>query len=116
MNHPDTRRVRRPATDDEKERFGAYQKQVAQDLPELREEARRVESQMRSSAMGEQTLSGQLRRAIAASGLDHRELAAQTGLSPRTLAEFLAGAAPLDSSAFDRLATFLKHELKPTIG
>jgi hypothetical protein len=37
------------------------------------------------------TVSGQLRCAVAESGIDHRELAAQTGLSPKTLAEFLVG-------------------------
>jgi transcriptional regulator with XRE-family HTH domain len=63
--------------------------------------------------MLESTVSGQLRRAISESGMGHRELADQTGLSPKALAEFLAGAAALDSVAIDKLATLLKRELTP---
>lgn len=70
---------------------------------------------MRESAMLEPTVSGQLRRAIYDSGMDQCELAAQTGLSPKALAEFLVGAAPLDSPAIDRLAALL-HQHLTTIG
>ncbi len=68
---------------------------------------------MRESSMLEPTVSGQLRRAIYDSGMDQRELAAQTGLSPKALAEFLVGAAPLDSPAIDRLAASLHQHLTP---
>jgi len=61
----------------------------------------------------EPTVSGQLRSAVAESGIDHRELAAQAGLSSKTFAEFLVGKASLDSEAIDKLAALLKRELKP---
>jgi cyanate lyase len=90
-----------------------YCDQIEQDLPELREEALRAQQEMRAAAMREPTVSGQLRRAIAESGLDHRELAAKTGISPKALAEFLIGAAALRSDEIDQLASLLHHELKP---
>jgi transcriptional regulator with XRE-family HTH domain len=63
--------------------------------------------------MLEPTVSGQLRRAISESGMDHRELAHRTGLSPKAMAEFLAGRAALDSAAIDKLAALLKQQLAP---
>jgi len=82
-------------------------------VPQLRRQAREAEAAMRAAAMREPSVTGQLRRAIAESGMDHRELAAQTGLSPKTLAEFLVGTTTLDSTAIDKLAALLQHELKP---
>jgi hypothetical protein len=87
--------------------------QILRDLPELRRQAVKAESEMRAAAMREPTVSGQLRKAVAESGMGHRELAAQTGLSPKTLAEFLVGVTPLDSEAIDKVAALLRQELKP---
>jgi len=113
MTDQEIRRVRRGATAQELQRFRRYCEQVEQDLPELRQQAIQTENERRDSAMLESTVSGQLRRAIAESGIDHRELAAGTGLAPKTLAEFLVGVAALDSPAIDKLAALLKQELKP---
>ena len=113
MNDRGNIRARRPATAQERQELQGYCRQVEGDLPELRRQATQTEQQMRASAMLEPTVSGQLRRAISESGMDHRELANQTGLSPKALAEFLAGAAALDSQAIDKLATLLKRELTP---
>jgi hypothetical protein len=113
MSQPEIRRIRRPATEEERRKLRKYQEEVKQDLPELRRQAAETEADMRVAAMHEPTVSGQLRRAIAECGLDHRELAAQTGLSPKILAEFLVGTTALDSVAIDKLAAILKHELKP---
>jgi len=113
MTQPEIRHVRRAATAEEREKLQKYREQVELDLPELRHHAREAEAEMRAAAMREPTVTGQLRRAIAESGIDHRELAAQTGLSPKKLAEFLVGTAVLDSVAIDSLAAFLKQELKP---
>ena len=113
MSDPEIRRIRRPATAQERQKLQQYRAQVERDLPELRRQAIQAENEMRASGMLEPTVSGQLRRAIAESGMDHHELAARTGLSPKTLAEFLVGAAALDSVAIDKLAALLKHELKP---
>jgi ribosome-binding protein aMBF1 (putative translation factor) len=105
--------ARRPATEKQRRDLQRYCGKVAKDLPELRRQAAEVERQMRTSAMLEATVSGQLRRAISESGMDQRELADRTGLSPKALAEFLAGTAALDSAAIDKLATLLKHQLTP---
>lgn len=113
MTDPEIRRVGRPATAEERQRLKQHHEKVARDLPDLRREALETEGKMRASAMLEPTVSGQLRRAISECRMDHRELAAQTGLSPKTLAEFLVGAAALDSAAIDKLAALLRQELKP---
>ena len=113
MNDRKNVAARRPATAEERQKVQGYCRQVEKDLPELRRQATRTEHQRRASAMREPTVSGQLRRAISESGMDHRELADQTGLRPKALAEFLAGAAALDSAAIDKLAAFFKHQLKP---
>jgi ribosome-binding protein aMBF1 (putative translation factor) len=106
--------ARRPATAQERHELQGYCQQVERDLPELRRQATQTENELRASAMLEPTVSGQLRRAISESGMDHRELADRTGLSPKVLAEFLAGAAALDSAAIDKLAALLKQQLKPS--
>lgn len=106
--------VRRPiSVAQESQQLQRYWEQVERDLPELRRQATQSEHDMRSAAMLEPTVSGQLRRAVFNSAIDHRELARQTGLSPKALAEFLAGAAPLDSVAVDKLAALLKQQLQP---
>jgi ribosome-binding protein aMBF1 (putative translation factor) len=113
MNDQGNVGARRPATAQERQELQRYCQQVEKDLPDLRRQATQTESEMRASAMLEPTVSGQLRRAISESGIEHRELADRTGLSPKVLAEFLAGAASLDSAAIDKLAALLKHQLKP---
>jgi ribosome-binding protein aMBF1 (putative translation factor) len=113
MPDSEIRRIRRPATADQRERIEKHREEVERDLPDLRREARKTEAEMRSSAMLEPTVSGQLRRAISESGIDHRELAGRTALSPKTLAEFLVGMATLDSGAIDKIAALLKQELTP---
>lgn len=113
MTTSNTRPTARPATAEEVKKFEQYQEQVAKDLPDLRRQALEAEAQLRQAMSLEPTVSGQLRRAIAESGFDHRDLAAQTSLSPKTLAEFLVGKATLDSEVIDKLAAFLKHELRP---
>ena len=113
MNERRDAGVRRPATAQERQELQGCCRQVESDLPELRRQATQTEQQRRAAAMLEPTVSGQLRRAISESGMGHRELADQTGLSPKALAEFLAGAAALDSVAIDKLATLLKRELTP---
>jgi hypothetical protein len=113
MNDPVNARKSRPATATERKAFETYRQQIEQDLPELRRQAAQIEDDLRAAAMREPTVSGQLRRAILESGIDNRELADQTGLSAKTLAEFLAGIAALDSIAIDKLAARLKQQLRP---
>jgi hypothetical protein len=99
--------------DDEREKLQHHWEQIERDLPELRERAREIHDEMRSAALHEPNVSGQLRRAIASSDLDVREIAQHAGISAKTLAEFLVGASVLDSATIDRLAALLDHELKP---
>ncbi len=113
MTQPENQRVRRPATEEEHRRLQAYRSKVNQDLPDLRDQALHAERQLREGAMREPTVSGQLRCAIAESGIEYPELARQTGLPPKLLAEFMVGAAALDSAAIDKLAALLRQELKP---
>lgn len=113
MTNPETTRTERQATPQERERLRQYRTQIEQELPELRRRAKEVETAQRETAMQQQTVSGQLRRAIAESGCDHRELAGQIGVSGKTLAEFLVGTTGLDSSTIDKLASLLKQQLKP---
>lgn len=113
MTDREVRRVRRPATAEELRKLQTYREQVARDLPDLRRQAIEAGNELRAAALQEPTVSGQLRRAIAESGMDHHELAALAEVSPKSLAEFLLGAAALDSLAVDKLAAVLRHELKP---
>jgi hypothetical protein len=107
------RKSNRALSTEELDRLRRYRQQVAQDVSELRQEARDMESQQRAQAMEEPTVSGQLRRAIAESGLELQALAQQLGLPGKTLAEFLVGVCPLDSVSIDKLAAILHQELKP---
>ncbi len=116
MNDPAKPRITRSATVAEREDFETYRRQLEQDLPELRQQAVQVEDDLRAAATREPTVSGQLRRAILESGTDHRELAHQAGLSTKTIKEFLAGAAALDSVGIDKLAAILKQQLTPIAG
>jgi len=67
--------------------------------------------QMRKEAREEATLSGQLRRAIHASQLSLSAIAAQAGVAPLLLDEFLTGQRTLRSDVIDRLANALGCEL-----
>ena len=60
-------------------------------------------------AMQEQSVSGQLRRAIAADGFRYEELAAVTGIPADDLSDFMAGDLVLTSTAVDRLAAEMHH-------
>jgi hypothetical protein len=116
MNRHEVTRSQRPATAEERERLRRYREQIERELPQLRERARQVEQEKRDGALAEPIVSGQLRRVIAESGLDHRQLAQQAGLSPKSLAEFLVGITLLSSDEIDKLAGALRQELKPMVG
>ncbi len=113
MTEQETGRTGREETPQERERFEQYREQIEQELPELRQRAKQIEAAKREVAMREPTISGQLRRAVAESRCDCRELAQNVGVSGKAMAEFLIGTASLDSSTIDKLAELLKQELKP---
>jgi hypothetical protein len=62
---------------------------------------------MRKEAQEEATLSGELRRAIHASQLPLVQIAAQAGITPIVLDEFLTGERTLRSNVLDRVARTL---------
>ena len=95
------------------EKLRKYRGHIEQELPELRQHAKQVETAQREAAASEPTVSGQLRRAILEGGFDHQDLARQLGVSGKAVAEFLVGTSPLDSPTIDKLAALLKQELKP---
>jgi predicted XRE-type DNA-binding protein len=113
MTDRQPRRVHRALTAEEQERVRARRLAVEAELPELRRRGRELEAEMRQAAMEEPTISGQLRKAIADSGIDFREIADHVGVSRKLVAEFLVGKRSLDSAAIDRIGTMLKQELKP---
>ena len=73
--------------------------QIASELPELAERHERM-----IEAKEENTFSGHLRRAVHRSGRLVREIAAEAGISPQVLCEFLEGNRTLRSDVLDRLA------------
>jgi hypothetical protein len=75
---------------------------VKEELPELAKRLR-----MATEAADEKTFSGQLRRAIHASGFHLNYIAERAGTSPIVLDEFLTGERTLRSDIIDRLTALL---------
>ena len=66
---------------------------------------------MRKEAREEATLTGELRRAIQESELSLATIAAQAGVTPSMLDDFLTGERTLRSDVLDRLVAVLGCEL-----
>lgn len=101
-----SKRLARELTPAEKERVARYREQIAQELPDLV-----ARDQMRKDAREEETLSGELRRAVHASELSLAEIAMRAGITPILLDDFLTGERTLRSDVLDRLANVLGCEL-----
>ncbi len=106
MSERETARISRELTAAEKDRLEKYRAQIAQELPELV-----ARDQMRKDAREENTLSGQLRRAVHESDLSLAEIATRVGTTPILLDDFLTGERTLRSDVMDRLASVLHCEL-----
>ncbi len=106
MDKPQAKRIFRELTPAEKERLAKYREQIAREIPDLT-----ARDQMRKDAREDSTLSGELRRAIHESGLSLAEIAAQTGITPIVLDDFLTGERTLRSDVIDRLTSMLGYEL-----
>ena len=106
MSQP--QRVHGTLPPEEVQRLQSLRKQVEAERPEIIERARQ-----RAAAAAEDTFSGELRRAIAASPMRMAEVASQAGVAVEQLARFLNGEAPLDSDAIDRIAALLNYRLTP---
>jgi transcriptional regulator with XRE-family HTH domain len=89
-------------SDEKRAQIRRAQEQVKEELPEL---ARRL--RMANEAAEENTFSGELRRAIHASGLTISRIADRAGISPLVLDEFLTGDRTLRSDVIDRLINLL---------
>ena len=94
-----TERKISPITPELRERWERARKETEAELPELFELGR----QMRE-AQSEDTLSGQLRRAVHASRRELAEIAAAAGISLSQLNGFLSGKQTLRSDVMDRIA------------
>jgi ribosome-binding protein aMBF1 (putative translation factor) len=101
-----TTRINRDLTAAEQERLATYRRQIAEELPDLQ-----ARDQMRKDARQENTLSGEVRRAINRSDLSLAEIATRAGISPILLDDFLTGERTLRSDVMDRLTTVLGYEL-----
>ena len=106
MPKREARRVTRELSAEEQQRMDQQRAQVAAELPELA-----ARDQSRREAREEATLSGQLRRTIHASELTLSQIAAQAGITPLMLDDFLTGERTLRSDVMDRLADVLGCEL-----
>jgi hypothetical protein len=65
-------------------------------------------------AMQEESISGQLRRAIAANGFRYSALEQATGIEAADISDFMSGDMELSSSRIDRLAAALHQQLVAT--
>jgi hypothetical protein len=106
MNHPKPRRVTRVLTAQQRANLQRDRRRIADELPDLA-----ARDQMRKEASDEPTLSGELRRAIHSSSLSLADIAAQAGIPPLALDEFLTGERTLRSDVLDRLAGRLRLTL-----
>jgi hypothetical protein len=106
MEKRQAKRISRELSSAETERLAKYREQIAHELPDLK-----ARDQMRKDAREESTLSGELRRAIHQSELSLAEIAAQAGVTPVVLDDFLTGERTLRSDVMDRLTNVLGYEL-----
>lgn len=81
---------------------------IASELPDLV-----AQDQRRVDARKENTVSGQLRRALHEAGIRQRDTAAAAGVSVKVYADWMAGDAPMPTTAFDRLAELVHLHLSP---
>lgn len=82
-------------------------KLVKAEAPEILERLRRQEV-----AIQEQSVSGQLRRAILETKLLYPDLCRLSGVTLEELDDFMTGE-PVSTKVFDRLAAAMKYELTP---
>ncbi len=101
-------RITRKLAPEVRARLRRQRKQVAGELPNLI-----AGDQLRKEAKDEPTLSGELRRAVHASAVPLAAIAAEAGITPLVLDEFLTGERTLRSDVLDRLARSLGFHLNP---
>lgn len=107
MSDERPRRITRELTGDEVARLQHARKLVADELPDLI-----ARDQMRCDAAKEPTVSGEFRRALHKSKIPFMKIAAQAGITPIMLDEFLTGERNLRSDVLDRIAAVLGLNLQ----
>ena len=108
MKNRKARRIARALTPQQRASLRRNRRRIADELPDLA-----ARNQMRKEASDEPTLSGELRRAMHASPLSLAVIAAQAGIPPLALDEFLTGERTLRSDVLDRLTRSLGLVLSP---
>lgn len=106
MEKREARRITRELSPTEQQRLRQQREQIAGELPEMA-----ARDQMRKEACEKATLSGELRRVIHASELPLSAIAAQSGITPLVLDDFLTGERTLQSDVMDHLADVLGCQL-----
>ena len=106
MEKRQVRRIARELAPAEQQHLQRHREQIAAEVPEMV-----ARDQMRKDAREEATLSGELRRAIHASESSLSTIAAQVGIPPLLLDDFLTGERTLRSDVMDRLADTLGCQL-----
>jgi hypothetical protein len=98
MEQPQIRRIYRPFTPEERERWLKARAQAEQEKPAILAQHARLQEAAR-----EPTVSGVVRRAIHRTGVMVSRVAAEAGISRDQLHEFLLGDRTLRSDVLDRL-------------
>ena len=99
MNASSVSNATKQLSADERERLRVQRAAIADELPDMIQR-----DQMRKEAHEEQTLSGELRRAVHASRHSLATIATQAGITLIQLDDFLTGERSLRSDVMDRLA------------
>ena len=106
MKNTKPRRITKILTSSQISTLQRNRRRLEKELPDLT-----ARDQMRKEARDEPTLSGELRRAIHANRTSLADIAAQAGIAPLVLDEFLTGERTLRSDVLDRLARSLSLQL-----
>jgi hypothetical protein len=109
MSADQFKRFSRQLTPEESERLQRQRALIAQELSDLVKR-----DKMRKEAHEESTLSGEIRRAIHASGLSLAAIAVHAGITALQLDEFLTAERTLRSDVLDRLAPAVGFRFQAT--
>jgi hypothetical protein len=102
----ETQRTYVELSEEKRTQIKRWQEQIKDELPDL---ARRL--RLATKAAEEATFSGELRRAIHASGLTLNHIGNRIGTTAKVLDEFLIGEGILQSDVIDRLAALLGFKI-----
>jgi hypothetical protein len=110
MQKPETRRVYRQFTPEERQRWLKARQEIEAEMPEIMARHRVLKE-----AAAEPTLSGAIRRALHRSGPSLIHVAKEVGLEESQIHEFLLGERTLRSDVLDRLAAALGFQFPDAV-